>query len=487
MLTFSCCKNVLACFLLLALMAIGSSAQTFTLLATFHDYTNGSAPRGALVQGLDGNFYGVTYAGGGQTCNGGCGTVFKITPAGTVTTLYKFVKADGYSPVGGLLLATDGNFYGTLGPALIAFKITPEGTLTILNRPSLNPAAAGLLQDPVNGTFYGTSGGQSGDTIAPGEVFSLTTSGTVTAIHTFCNNSSCGGVGNGWAPLASLFEDINTGKMYGTTSEGGIVPTTGSLCGEAIGCGTIFVIGTGGNLKTLHQFAGTDGYYPTTALAQSSDGNFYGTTYYGGIGHETNGTAFEITPTGLLTTLYNFCSLTNCADGSFPGGLIQATNGNFYGTTRAGGTGSCSCGTFFQLTPSGTLTTLHNFDTTDIADGLGATEGMVQSTDGNLYATTMGSINNGTSGQGSVFKISLGLAPFVKTLPLAAYPGTQIFILGTDLTGATSVTFNGTAARFTVVSPTEITATVPAGSTSGTVQVITPAGTLSSNVPFRIY
>jgi uncharacterized protein (TIGR03437 family) len=129
------------------------------------------------------------------------------------------------------------------------------------------------------------------------------------------------------------------------------------------------------------------------------------------------------------------------------------------------------------------LTTLHSFDT---LDGRAPIAALVQGTDGNLYGVAEGIVGKNFN-SGTIFKISLGLAPFVKTLPLAAHKGTQIFILGTDLTGATSVTFNGTAAAFTAVSATEITATVPAGSTSGTVKVVTPGGTLSSNVSFRVY
>ncbi len=111
--------------------------------------------------------------------------------------------------------------------------------------------------------------------------------------------------------------------------------------------------------------------------------------------------------------------------------------------------------------------------------------GLVQGTDGNLYGTTRG--QDGTSSAaGTVFKISLGLPPFVRTLPLAAHPGTKIMILGTDLTDATSVTFDGTAATFTVVSATEIKTTVPDGATTGNVEVTTPSGTLQSNIAFRV-
>jgi len=107
----------------------------------------------------------------------------------------------------------------------------------------------------------------------------------------------------------------------------------------------------------------------------------------------------------------------------------------------------------------------------------------VQHTNGNLYGTTD---DGGANGYGTVFRLSAGLGPFVVTLPTSATVGAAVKILGTNLTGATRVRFNGTAAAFTVASSSEITTTVPAGATTGTVEVVTPSGTLSSNAPFRV-
>jgi len=130
-----------------------------------------------------------------------------------------------------------------------------------------------------------------------------------------------------------------------------------------------------------------------------------------------------------LTTLYNFCAETNCTDGSRPsGGLMQDTNGKFYGTTNAGG----------------------------------------------------------TSDEGTTFSLDVGLAPFVESRPTSGKVGARIIILGTNLTGTTSVRFNGTAATFTVVSGSELTATVPSGATTGKITVTTPDGTLLSNAAFHI-
>jgi uncharacterized repeat protein (TIGR03803 family) len=168
--------------------------------------------------------------------------------------------------------------------------------------------------------------------------------------------------------------------------------------------------------------------------------------------------------------------------------VIQATDGNLYGTTFGGGTNNsdctAGCGTIFKLTTAGVLTTLYKFcSESNCADGSAPQGGLVQDTNGTFYGTTY---YGGTDGIGTVFSLSVGLGPFVETLPTSGKVGTAIKILGTTLTGATSVTFNGTAATFKVASASEITTTVPTGATTGTVKVVTPGGTLSSNVAFRI-
>jgi uncharacterized repeat protein (TIGR03803 family) len=237
----------------------------------------------------------------------------------------------------------------------------------------------------------------------------------------------------------------------------------------------------GGTLTTLHSFNGTDGGcgYVCAPMVQAANGKVYGTTLYGGA--NGGGTFFEITPTGAFTKLYDFCSQSNCADGQNPAALIQATDGNFYGTTNFGGPpgNGSSCGTLFEITPNGVLTTLHTFDN---SDGSYADGGLVQATNGTLYGTTLVS----TSGDGTIFSLSVGLGPFVETLPTLGKVGARIKILGTNLTGATGVSFNGAPAAFTVHSRTLIEATVPAGATTGFVTVIRPGGTLKSNMKFQV-
>jgi uncharacterized repeat protein (TIGR03803 family) len=480
-----------------AAAVIASPAQTLTTLLSFNggivninDYGSGS-----LVQGLDGNLYGTLQVGGFSDCNVfgniGCGTVFKITPGGTLTTLHSFDGKDGYYPNSGLVLATDGNFYGTTSfgganPCYgsgcgTVFKITPGGTLTTLHsfdgKDGFFPNSGLILA--TDGNFYGTTdyGGDYSSAICLlasasgcGTVFRITPGGTLTTLHSFDGT-------DGFVPSAGLVQATD-GNFYGATYGGGA--SASDTCPGGY-CGTVFQITPAGKLTTLHSFDGTDGS-GHAALLQATDGNFYGTKFQGGA--NGGGTVFKITPGGTLTTLYSFCSQTNCTDGALPyAGLVQATDGNFYGTT--GERGADNAGTVFKITPGGTLTTLHSFDFTD---GAGPIVGLVQATDGNFYGITGagGDLACGFGGCGTVFSLAVGLGPFVETLPTSGEVGAAVMILGTDLTGATSVTFNGTAAAFTVVSSSEITTTVPSGAATGNVQVTTPQGTLVSNVDFRV-
>jgi uncharacterized repeat protein (TIGR03803 family) len=447
---------------------VASPGQTFTTLVNFNGANGGFPFYAPLIQGADGNLYGTTYGGGNDGCSLGCGTVFKVTPSGTLTTLYSFSGPDGANPVAGLVLATDGSFYGTtsLGGANgygTTFKITSSGALTTLH--SLEEATDGAyprgpLLQAANGDLYGTAyaGGPTGD----GTIFRVTLDGALTTLHAFAASDGAG-------PLDGLIQ-ANNGNFYGTTVGGG----AGVSCLD--GCGTVFEIAPAGRLTVLHSFAGYDGATPYAGLVQAGDGNFYGTTSTGG--ERSGGTIFKITAGGTLTTVHSFGESGRPSTLSTPtAGLIQATDGNLYGTTASGGDG---LGTIFDIIPDQGLTVLHSFDG---SDGGVPYSGLLQSTDGNLYGITW---DGGTGAEGTVFRLSVGLGPFVRTLPRSGKAGTVVQILGTNLTGATSVTFNGTAAVFTIVSASLVSTTVPSGATTGKVQVTTPSDTLSSNVPFLV-
>ncbi len=217
-----------------------------------------------------------------------------------------------------------------------------------------------VLIQATDGNFYGTTG--NGGANSSGTVFRLTPAGALTTLYSFCPQPGCA---DGEDPFAGLVQATD-GNFYGTADAGG---THNGNC--LSGCGTIFEVTAGGKLTTLHSFDASDGAFPSAGLVQASDGNFYGTTWGGGTYNAYCpygcGTVFEITPSGTLTTLHSFAGYPT--DGASPhAGLIQANDGNLYGTTEFGGaSGSCSigCGTVFKITASGRLTMLHSFDSSD--------------------------------------------------------------------------------------------------------------------------
>jgi uncharacterized repeat protein (TIGR03803 family) len=387
---------------------VWAPAQTFQTPVTFNS-ANGAVPTDVLVQGTDGNLYGTTQYGGAANL----GTVFKLTQGGALTTIYSFCSkslcTDGSLPDAGLVQASNGNFYGTTfwggsQDSGTIFKVTASGVLTTLHSfcslarcaDGTNPHAA--LTIGSDGNFYGTM--SKGGATNGGGVFKLTPGGTFTVLYSFCSQSNCT---DGSTPQGSLIQWTD-GSFYGTTSAGGNADA-----------GTVFKLTPGGVLTTLYTFCSlakcADGEFPYAGLALGSDGNFYGTT--SGSAPLTGGTVFKITPSGLLTTLHRFCSLADCADGEYPfAGVVQGTDGNFYGTTEIGGantnTVSCGlgCGTFFRITPSGTLATLYNFcSNTSCSDGAESVAGVVQASNGTFYGTTFagGSCLTLTEGCGTVF------------------------------------------------------------------------------------
>jgi uncharacterized repeat protein (TIGR03803 family) len=483
-------------------VATTSRAQTFTIVATF-DGTDGSGADAALVQGFDGNLYGVTSAGGScKAASYGCGVVFKLTSNDTITALYDFCQQkdclDGRYP-NSLVQSTDGNFYGTtnIGGAGYGtdFKITPVGGLTSLNIFCGNENCPkgdhpqGLIQ-ATDGNFYGTTidggGINCGDSEGCGTVYRMTGSGQVTILYRFCSQTNCS---DGANPVGLIL--ASNGNLYGVTMAGGVDNSLCEVSGGPPGCGTLFEITTSGILTTLYNFCSksncSDGAL-ATSLIQAEDGYFYGTTAGGGLSNSSCwtfgcGTIFKISTAGVSTTLYAFCSRTNCADGAYPvEPMIQATDGDLYGTTVDGNGSGCHdgihyCGTLFQVTSSGVLKTLHQFcSQPGCPDGDYSEAALTQATDGDFYG----------SAANKIFSLSVGLGPFVETIPTSGKVGTTINILGTNLTGATSVTFNGDSAVFTVVSSSQIKATVPTGAAPGLVKVTTPTGTLTSNDVFRV-
>jgi uncharacterized repeat protein (TIGR03803 family) len=492
-------NRVYTASVLCAATAMILPAQTVTTLFSFGE-TNGLFPNTALVQGTDGNLYGTTPYGGINCVPSGCGTAFKITPNGTLTTLYSFCNfsqcPDGGKPFAApLVQAANGEFYGTTSAGGSSsyctsyiypvypfgcgtvFKMTASGLLTTIYNFCSQVACEDGAQ-PVTGLVLGTNGVLYGTTKlgganGAGTIFKITPGGSLTTLYSFCSISGCM---DGELPQAGLVQAAN-GDFYGTTYFGGASTYCPSVF---VTCGTVFRITPSGTFKTLYSFCAqsdcTDGSSPNAGLVQASDGDLYGTTLYGGA--DNDGTVFKVTSSGVLTTLHSFQG----TDGFFPyAGLVQATDGNLYGTTGSGPYPGDNLGTIFKITPTGSLTTVFAFPSENAGDL--PQSALLQDTNGHFYGTT---IYGGTQTYGTIFSLSVGLGPFVKLQPASGKVGELVDILGNNLTGATAVSFNGTPAIFKVVSNALITTNVPSDATTGGVQVTTPGGTLVSNVSFQV-
>jgi uncharacterized repeat protein (TIGR03803 family) len=431
--------------------ALNANAQTETVLYSFDKFYD---PRAGLVQGSDGNFYGTTFSGG----NNGWGTVFRISPSGNYLSLFSsFTFAQGVAPQAGLVQGSDGNFYGTtyaggannLGNI---FRISPSGTYTTLYmfgnpyQDGGNPLA-GLVQGS-DGNFYGTTSGL----YVPPNVFRISPSGTYTSLYSFAGGGCPWGLVQG-----------SDGNFYGTTQLAEVYRITPS------GAFTpLYIFGSSPN----------DGYMPLAGLVQGSDGNFYGTTYYGGTStncYEGCGTIFRISPSGTYTSLYSF---VGSPDGATPAaGLVQGSDGNFYGTTQNGGSGPCAggCGTVFRISPSGNETVLYNF-VGPPNDGYNLQAGLVQGSDGNFYGTTA---SGGTNNGGTVFKIDVGLVGCGYSIN----PNDAVFDAAGG-SGSIAVTANSTNCEWTAISTVDwITITCGySGFGNGTVEYSVATNTSSSTL-----
>jgi uncharacterized repeat protein (TIGR03803 family) len=366
-----------------------ATAQIQTILHNFSGGADGGKSFARLVQGSDGNFYGTTGTGG----TNGAGVVFQMNSAGTVTTLHNFTGgADGrHSSFGGALIqGSDGDFYGTAYEGGTyntgtVFKISSAGILTSLHQfsgPDGGGPEAGLVEGS-DGNFYGTT--YWGGTNDHGTVYKISSGGAFTNLYQFSG-------ADGSHPYTGLVQGSD-GFFYGTTHNGG-----------TNGWGTVFQFNSAGTLSTIHHFRGAaDGANPYGPLVQGNDGYLYGTTFTWG--PSGGGTAFKISPSGAFTNLYEF-SGGGGPNGRGPQcGLVQGSDGNFYGTTFWGGmTNSVyplGAGIVFMITPAGDLTPAYQFSG---QDGANPFAGLVQGSDGNFYGTTG---SGGVYNQGTIFRLSV--------------------------------------------------------------------------------
>jgi uncharacterized repeat protein (TIGR03803 family) len=355
------------------------------LIQTLHGFgTNPKNPRGGVVQANDGNFYGTTEFGG---TNGENGTIFRITPNGVFTSLFSFNGANGSRPQAGLIQATDGHLYGTAafggtnGDNGTVFRITTSGVFSSLLsfRGTNGGSPQAALVQGVDGSLYGTTafGGANADN---GTIFRITLSGVFTPLFTLPSNGR-----SGIGPMGRLIQGSD-GNFYGTTSAGGMVGDNG----------TVFRITPGGVFTSLFSFSGANGSGPAAGLVRGNDGNYYGTTQFGGT--SDNGTVFRITPNGSLTSLYSF----HGPDGNYPvAGLVLGSDGSFYGTTSGDRTfgGTNTFGTVFRITPGGALSTLSIFNG---ANGASPVATLSPGNDGNFYDTTF---EGGPGSGGTIFRM----------------------------------------------------------------------------------
>jgi uncharacterized repeat protein (TIGR03803 family) len=356
-----------------------------------HDFdgVDGDGPYAGLVLASDGNFYGTTSDGGPGF---GAGTIFRMTPGGAFETLHTFHGNDGASSGAPLIQGADGALYGTTefggkgagscqyGCGVI-FKITMQGAYSTLYRFSGRDGAYpyGGLVESRDGTLYGTT--EYLGKHNSGTVFKLSPSGQLTTLHDFDG-------ADGAYPFAALLLATD-GKLYGTADAGGLHSQ-----------GTVFRITTGGRFTTLHSFNGNDGGNPRDALVQANDGTLYGTTEYGAY-PVIYGTVFKITTDGTFTSLHTFVG----TDGANPyAGLTLGGNGFLFGTTLNGGVNND--GSIYRISPNGQFTSVYSFQYSQAYPFAG----LVRGTNGMLYGTTYEGGSNACGGFfcGMVFSLSIG-------------------------------------------------------------------------------
>ena len=362
----------------------------------------GNSLDNALAVGSDGNFYGAAVGGGSAAP--GHGTIFKLTPAGAVTVLHVFTGTDGDSPVTGLALGPDGNFYGTtrFGGASSSgtlFRITPTGAFSLLR--SFGSTSSSTLSGLVvhNGLLYGIAAGFAGFTEAV--FYSLTTAGVVSTLAPFDRQN------RGAFPKTGMIQ-ASDGNFYGCTDGNG---------------GVLYRLTPSGVLTVLVRFTGTNGSNPEGSLVQGSDGNLYGVTRGGGA--NSRGTIFRLTLAGQHTVLYNIAG-----SGSFFlwGGLVQGDDGNFYGALYQNGTGSN--GAIYRLTPQGVFSIAHDFTPAAFATEGGNPSGpLLKLPDGNFIGST--DSGAGGDGEGAIFRMTpQGAVTVLTRLSFSAHRVQGGFVLG---------------------------------------------------------
>jgi len=370
------------CLVLLVILFGGAplSADVPVTIVHSFDRDDGMAPNAALVDGGDGYLYGTTQQGGGGVgVNDPAGTVFRMTTDGSVTTLFTFdFQVTGDEPYAGVLRLDDGTLFGTTrGSGAFdgnVFQLSSTGDFTnlhgflgtLVGDDGGHPDAT--LAEGGDGNLYGTT--TDGGDFNAGTLYRIDTGGGYTLVHSFSGGLEP--AEDGTTPEGALLLG-DDGALYGTTSQLGQTPPFGAA-------GTVFRYTPGvAGVVTLHTFHGTDGSGPNSTLVKGPGGYLYGTTSLGG--DHSSGTAFRIREDGSgFESLHSF----DYAEGSPPTGLVPASDGNFYGTSSSGG--ASGLGTVFRLRPSGTVDVLFSFSS--LNGGGYSPRPLIQASDGNFYGTT---------------------------------------------------------------------------------------------------
>ncbi len=443
---------------------------------------DGSYPIGGVTLGFDGELHGTTQGGG----TGNAGTVFKLTPAGSLTTQHSFINGtDDSVPAYTTFQGQDGNTYGVSigqysGQNGSFFKVTSSGVFSVLHDFTYTDGNdPNLPTQGTDGNFYGTTifGGSKG----LGVVYKLTSTGKITVLHNFTGYPT-----DGTHPEGILVQG-NDGNFYGTTYQGG-----------SNNSGTIFKMTPTGVLTIIHNFIYTDGRLPAAGLTLGTDGNFYGSAGAGGT--KNAGALFKITPSGTETVLYNFCDPT-CNGFGPQTPLVLHTDGKFYGNTNGNSLGGS---VFYRLdTGFNPLVNLVTWSskvgktveilgqgftgTTQVL--FGSTPATFQnSSDTYMTATDPAGATTGTVTVKTFTSTMKSNRKFLVTpqitsfAPSSATVGTVVTITGISLSQTTKVSIGGKSAAFTIKSDTQVTATVPAGAKTGQRITITTAGGVGSSV-----
>jgi len=410
-----------------AVLAVIPASLPGTRMATLHWFTGdegGGSPNG-LVQASNGSLYGTTVYGGAHQG----GTIFRASPDGAFVTLFSLSWTNGALPAAALVEGADGFLYGTTEyggdyGAGTAFNVTLDGELASLHSFSgladgRNPYAA--LLHGADGNFYGTA--QGGGLYDEGTIVRLTPDGVLESLYYFRGDAS------GGAPVAALVQGAD-GSIYGTTPNGG-----------SNNCGSVFKLLPDGRLTNLYSFRSDAGSFPpapnhtVAALVQGADGAFYGTTKHSTLmGVPVEGAIFKLTTNGVFTSLYAFNAFVP-SDGWFPeASLIQGADGNFYGTTYGGGVNRL--GTVFRVTPAGVMTTLVSFDGFDT--GAHPMSALVTGTNGSFYGTTT---DAGLGGHGTVFRLSFAPQVIAQPADLTVLAGANV-IFEVSLFGSQPFSYN---------------------------------------------